>query len=310
MPPHPTSWRSILTLLFHLRLGLPSGLFSSGFPTKTLYTPLLLPIRATCSAHHLLFDMIIGTTVGEEYKSLSSSLCSFLHSPLTSSLLGPNIPLNTLFSNTLSLRSSLSVNDQISHPYKTTCISVCVCIYMKLYIWWVVGLFPTYVKALLFKCLQDATLMLANVCSCWCSQITRILCMLFNTDWHSVAVTHILQIAVRPCSISQVTCMLSTSSASVSLRYSLLLSSHRLLGHLSYLFQVLIPTYVTLNTNLLRAALYLLIIAATYYGTECWPSSGSQSVSLARATDTSTWYTVGILRMIRIVVMEIKCCFS
>ena len=38
--PHPMSWRSILILSTHLRLGLPSGLFPSGFPTKTLYTPL------------------------------------------------------------------------------------------------------------------------------------------------------------------------------------------------------------------------------------------------------------------------------
>jgi hypothetical protein len=37
------------------------------------------------------------------------------------SLLGPNIPLNTLFSNTLSLHSPLNVSYQVSHPYKTTC---------------------------------------------------------------------------------------------------------------------------------------------------------------------------------------------
>ena len=43
IPPHPTSWRSILILSSHQCLGLASGVFPSGFPTKTLYTPLHSP---------------------------------------------------------------------------------------------------------------------------------------------------------------------------------------------------------------------------------------------------------------------------
>jgi len=44
------------------------------------------------------------TISGKEYRSLSFSLCCFFHSFVTSSLLGPNILLNTLFSYTLSVR--------------------------------------------------------------------------------------------------------------------------------------------------------------------------------------------------------------
>ena len=116
---HPTFWRPILMLYSHLCLGLPTGLLPSGFPIKTLYTPLPSSWRATCLSHPILLDFVTRTILAQEYRSLSSSLCCFLHCPVTSSLWGPNILLNTLFSNTLSLRSSLIVSDQVSHPYTT-----------------------------------------------------------------------------------------------------------------------------------------------------------------------------------------------
>ena len=65
----PTSWRSILILSSHLCLGLPNGIFPSGFPTTTLCTPLPSPICATCPAHFILLDFTTRTILGKEYRS-------------------------------------------------------------------------------------------------------------------------------------------------------------------------------------------------------------------------------------------------
>jgi hypothetical protein len=65
-------------------------------------------------------DFITLIICGNTCKLWNSPLCSLLQPPATSSPLGPNILLSTLFSNTLNLCSSLSVTDQVSHLYKIT----------------------------------------------------------------------------------------------------------------------------------------------------------------------------------------------
>jgi hypothetical protein len=95
-------------MVFSLRFPRQNHVYTSTVP-HTYYMPVYL----------ILLDLITRKILCEGYR-LISSLCSFLYSPVTSSLLGPNILLSTVFSNTLGLRSSLNVSDHVSHPYNTT----------------------------------------------------------------------------------------------------------------------------------------------------------------------------------------------
>jgi len=75
---HSISLRSILILSYHIVLGLSSGLFPSGFPTKVLQAFLISSMRVTRSAHLFILDLINLTIFGEAYKLWSSSVCSIL----------------------------------------------------------------------------------------------------------------------------------------------------------------------------------------------------------------------------------------
>ena len=113
------SLRSILIFPSHLYLGLPRGLFLVGFYNKILKTLLPSSILATVSAHLNLFDLIILIVLAERYKLWISSLYSHLHFQF-SSLLGPDIRLRNLFSNTLSPNSSFNIKNHVPQPYGTT----------------------------------------------------------------------------------------------------------------------------------------------------------------------------------------------
>ena len=93
-------------------------LFPSGFPTKTPYTAHLSLIRCTCPAHFIFLDLISRTILGEEHRSLGSSLRSFIQSPVTSSLTNKDWNLMFISINTLTFQPTTSLSVQwLIHPH-------------------------------------------------------------------------------------------------------------------------------------------------------------------------------------------------
>ena len=60
--------------------GFPQWCLSVRFPHQNPVHASPVPILATCTAHLILLHFTTRTIFGEQYRSLSSSLCSFLHS--------------------------------------------------------------------------------------------------------------------------------------------------------------------------------------------------------------------------------------
>jgi hypothetical protein len=93
-------------IFIHIRLGLPNGIFPSGFQTKTSHAFFISSVLATFPAY-LVLDFI--TSYEAPVQPLATYTVLDLHSLLS-----------TLFSNTLSLCSSFNVRDQVPHPYEIT----------------------------------------------------------------------------------------------------------------------------------------------------------------------------------------------
>ena len=117
--PHPNSLISILMSSSCLCLGLPSDLFPSGFPTKTLYLffsfhtcyvlrPSHLPRRN--HLYNIWLTLQILKLPFTKFSQSSSHFLPLVHKPLPQHPI-PEHP---------HLCSCLNVSDQVSHPYKTT----------------------------------------------------------------------------------------------------------------------------------------------------------------------------------------------
>ena len=119
-------------------LSMPSSskwLLSLRSPQITLYAPLFL-YNFQMPPHISHFSYNHPVTFSQQYWSCSSPLCTLMQSTVSQFFSATNIPLSTLFSDTLCLCSSLSIRQQVLCPYinRQSYISV----YINFYIFFII----------------------------------------------------------------------------------------------------------------------------------------------------------------------------
>jgi len=90
------------------------------FPNQKFCVHFFSSIRTTCPFYLVFLDWITSMVFGEESNSCGSLLCNFFSIPFVSPFCAQIYFPCTLFSNTFTLCSTLSMRDHVSYPYKTT----------------------------------------------------------------------------------------------------------------------------------------------------------------------------------------------